>query len=37
MYDYMLYNEGTLLIPMINKKIYDNYYGTSFNMYIPKN
>ena len=36
-FDYMLYNEGTLIIPMINKKIYDNNYGTTFNMYIPKN
>ena len=36
-YDYMVYNNATLLIPMINKKIYDNNYGTSFNMYIPKN
>jgi hypothetical protein len=37
MNDYMLYNDATLLIPMINKKIYDNNYGTIFNMYIPKN
>jgi len=37
LHDYMLYNESTLFIPMINKKIYDNKYGTSFNMYIPKN
>ena len=36
-YDYMLYNDATLIIPMNNKKIYDNNYGTSFNMYIPKN
>ena len=35
-YDYMLYNDCTLFIPVINKKIYDNNYGTSFNMYIPK-
>ena len=34
-YDYMLYNDGCILIPMINKKIYDNNYGTSYNLYIP--
>ena len=36
MFDYMLYNNGNIIIPMINKKIYDNNYGTAFNMYIPK-
>ena len=36
LYDYMLYNDSTLLIPMINKKIFDNSYGTSYNMYVPK-
>ena len=35
-YDYMLYNDSTLIIPMINKKIFDNNYGTSFNLYTPK-
>ena len=34
-YDYMLYNDGCILIPMMNKKIYDNNYGTSYNLYIP--
>ena len=32
--NYMLYN-SSLLIPMINKKIFDNNYGTTFNMYYP--
>ena len=35
-YDYILYNDSTLIIPMINKKIFDNSYGTSYNMYIPR-
>jgi len=35
-YDFILYNECTLLVPMINKKIYDNNYGTSYNAYIPR-
>jgi hypothetical protein len=34
-YDYMMYNNCTLFIPMINKKIYDNNYGTAFNTYVP--
>jgi len=34
--DYMLYNDCTILIPMINKKIFDNNYGVTFNYYIPK-
>jgi hypothetical protein len=34
-YDYILYN-GTLLLSMINKKIFDNNYGTSYNVYIPR-
>ena len=34
-YDYMLYN-NVLLIPMIMKKIFDNNYGTSYNMYVPR-
>ena len=34
-YDYTLYN-GTLLLSMINKKIFDNNYGTSYNVYMPR-
>ena len=35
-FDYILYKESTLLIPLINKKIFDNNYGISFNNYIPR-
>jgi hypothetical protein len=34
-YDYVLYNNGTLMIPVINKRIYDNSYGMAYNMYLP--
>jgi hypothetical protein len=34
--DFLLYNNATLLIPMINKKIFDNNYGITFNNYIPR-
>ena len=34
--DFILYNNSTILIPMINKKIFDNNYGVSYNMYIPR-
>jgi len=34
-YDYILYNNGTLMIPVINKRIYDNSYGMAYNMYLP--
>ena len=34
-YDYTFYNN--LLIPVSIKKIFDNNYGTSFNIYIPRN
>ena len=34
-YDYMLYN-GTLLLSMLNKKIFDNNYGTSYTVYVPR-
>jgi hypothetical protein len=33
--DYTLYN-GTLLLSMVNKKIFDNNYGTSYNIYLPR-
>jgi len=33
--DYMLYN-NTVFIPMENKKIFNNDYGTSFNLLTPK-
>ena len=36
-YDYILYNDCTLIFPVLNKKIFDNSYGTSYNLYIPKN
>ena len=36
-YDYVLYNDSTLIFPVSSKKIYDNIYGTSYNLYIPKN
>ena len=35
-YDYMLYNDCTLIIPMTNKKIFDNNYGTAYNLYTPR-
>ena len=35
-YDFLLYNESTLIIPMTNKKIFDNNYGTSYNLYMPR-
>jgi hypothetical protein len=34
--DFVLYNDSTLLLPMITKKIFDNNYGTSYNLYFPK-
>ena len=33
-YDYSFYNN--LIIPVTTKKIFDNNYGTSFNIYIPR-
>ena len=36
MQDYMVYNECQLIIPMINKRIFDNNYGTTYNLYTPK-
>ena len=35
-YDFLIYNECTLIIPVTNQKIFDNNYGTSYNLYIPK-
>ena len=34
--DYILYNEATIIISATNKQIFDNNYGTSYNLYIPK-
>ena len=34
--DFMLYNNSLLIIPMSNKKIFDNNYGTSYNVYLPR-
>jgi len=35
-YDFILFNECTIIIPMLNKKIFDNNYGTSYNLYVPR-
>ena len=35
-YDYLLYNNGQLIIPMINKKLYNNQYGITHTIYIPR-
>ena len=35
-FDYMLYNDCTLIVPITNKKIFDNIYGTSYNLFIPR-
>ena len=35
-YDYLLFNNGQLMIPMINKKLYNNQYGTIYNVYVPR-
>ena len=35
-YDFTLYNESSIIIPMLNKKIFDNNYGTSYNLYVPR-
>ena len=35
-YDFILFNESTIIIPMLNKKIFDNNYGTSYNLYVPR-
>ena len=34
--DYILLNDCTLIVPIINKKIFDNNYGTSYNLYVPR-
>ena len=34
--DFLLYNNCTLLIPLVTSKIYDNSYGVSFNYYVPR-
>ena len=34
--DFIIYNNCTLLIPLITNKIYDNNYGVSFNYYVPR-
>ena len=33
--DFILYNDCSIIIPMIAKKIFDNNYGTSYNLYMP--
>ena len=35
--DFLVYNDCTLIIPVTNQKIFDNNYGTSYNLYIPRN
>ena len=35
-YDFILYNDCSLIIPMINKRIFDNNYGTAYNLYTPR-
>jgi len=35
--DFLIYNDCTLIIPVTNQKIFDNNYGTSYNLYIPRN
>ena len=35
-YDFLLYSNSTLIIPVINKKIFDNRYGTSYNAFVPR-
>ena len=35
-YDFTLLNESTIIVPMLNKKIFDNNYGTSYNLYVPR-
>ncbi len=35
-YDYLLTNHCSLLVPMENKKYFDNNYGTTFNTLIPR-
>jgi hypothetical protein len=34
--DYILYNDATVIISAMNKQIFDNNYGTSYNLYVPK-
>jgi hypothetical protein len=34
--DFIIYNNCTLLIPLITTKIFDNSYGVSFNYYVPR-
>jgi hypothetical protein len=36
LYDFTLSNNCRLLLPLINKKIFDNSYGTSYNLFIPR-
>ena len=33
--DYMVYNDLTLIVPMIYKKIYNNHYGTLYSVFLP--
>lgn len=34
--DYLLFNNGQLLIPMIHKKLYNNQYGIVHSIYVPR-
>jgi hypothetical protein len=34
--DFVLYNDSMIILPMITKKIFDNNYGTAYNLYFPK-
>ena len=36
-FDFILYNDCTLLMQVINKTYFDNNYSRTFNVYIPKN
>jgi hypothetical protein len=35
--NYLLANNGTLIIPVETKKFFDNNNGTSYNVFVPKN
>ena len=35
-FDFCISNDSTFLMPMINKKIFDNNNSTNFNMWIPR-
>ena len=35
--NYLLANNGSLIIPVETKKFFDNNNGTSYNVFVPKN